>query len=62
MSKPISRSYPAARALKTMPTMPPAGPDRIASLPKNRFASANPPELCMNSKRTPGISSDTCST
>src|SRR2546430_11093698 len=33
MSKPMMRSKPAAREVRTAPTMPPAGPDRIASLP-----------------------------
>ena len=36
MSKPIRRPWPAARALRTMPTMPPAGPDKIASFPWKR--------------------------
>ena len=36
-------SKPASRAVRTMPTMPPAGPDRIASLPWKRCASVRPP-------------------
>ena len=45
----------AATAVRTMPTMPPAGPDRIASLPWNACASVRPPEDCMKYSRTPGI-------
>ena len=33
ISKPISLLKPAACAVLTMPTTPPAGPDRMASLP-----------------------------
>src|SRR5918996_214510 len=36
MSKPMMRSKPAAAEVRTAPTMPPAGPDRIASLPSKR--------------------------
>ena len=32
-----------------MPTTPPAGPDRIASLPRKARAPASPPFDCMNS-------------
>ena len=46
-----ARSRPA-RAVRTAPTMPPAGPDRIASLPWNRRASVSPPFDCMNISRT----------
>ena len=35
-----------------MPTIPPAGPDRIASFPWNAAPSASPPLDCMNSGRT----------
>ena len=52
MSNPITRSKPAAAAVRAMPTMPPAGPDRIESLPRNAPASASPPLDCMNSSRT----------
>ena len=62
MSKPITLPWPAACAVRTMPTMPPAGPDRIASLPWKRCASARPPLLCMKKRRTPGICSATRST
>ena len=34
MSKPITRSKPAAAAVRAMPTMPQAGPDRMESLPR----------------------------
>jgi hypothetical protein len=47
---------PAATAVRAMPTMPPAGPERIASLPWKRCASVRPPEDCMKNRRTPGIS------
>ena len=42
MSKPISCSAPCGALAATMPTTPPAGPDRIASLPRNarRFGEA----------------------
>ena len=36
MSKPITLSNPARRLTATAPTTPPAGPERIASLPRNR--------------------------
>ena len=39
MSKPIRRSPPCGALAATMPTTPPAGPDRIASLPRNALAS-----------------------
>ena len=53
MSKPITWSKPASRAVSTMPTTPPAGPDRIASLPWNRSAAVSPPEDIMNIRRGP---------
>jgi len=42
MSKPITRSCPAARALKAMPTMPPAGPEKdgILALKSARFGQS----------------------
>ena len=43
MSKPMIRSKPASRDTSTAPTTPPAGPDRIASLPWKRCASVSPP-------------------
>ena len=55
MSKPITRLCPASSAVRAMPTMPPAGPDRMASLPRNALACVSPPLDCMNSRRTPGI-------
>jgi hypothetical protein len=45
MSKPITLPWPPATAVRTMPTMPPAGPDRMASLPWKRCASVRPPLL-----------------
>ncbi|CFN80986.1 Uncharacterised protein [Bordetella pertussis] len=62
MSKPITRSKPASSLVRTMPTIPPAGPDRMASLPRKRCASVRPPLDCMNIRRTPGNSLPTCST
>ena len=62
MSKPMMRSMPAASAVRAAPTMPPAGPDRIASLPPNAAASARPPLDCMKYSFTPGSSAATCST
>ncbi|MNL74470.1 hypothetical protein D3C87_2001140 [compost metagenome] len=62
MSKPITRSCPARPAVRAMPTMPPAGPDRMASLPWKVVASVRPPEDCMKNSLTPGISLATCST
>ena len=53
MSNPITLSKPAASAVRAMPTMPPAGPDRMESLPRNRRASVRPPLDCMNCSRTP---------
>ena len=55
MSKPMTLSNPAAFAVSAMPTMPPAGPDRIASRPWNNSAAFRPPEEAMN--RTVGASS-----
>ena len=51
MSKPISRSKPASRPVSAMPTTPPAGPDRIASLPWNSSAAVSPPDDIMNIRR-----------
>src|SRR5215469_7811359 len=56
MSNPITRSKPAAAAVRAMPTIPPAGPDRIESLPRKLAASVSPPLDCMNSNRTPAFS------
>ena len=49
-------------AVRAMPTMPPAGPERMASFPWNARASVNPPDDCMKNSFTPGISPATCST
>ncbi len=62
MSKPITFPKPALSAVFTMPTMPPAGPDRIESLPWKRCASVSPPEDCMNMSLAPGSSAATWST
>ncbi len=62
MSKPITAPKPAAAAVRAMPTMPPAGPERMESLPRNRCASASPPLDCMNSTRVPPSSPATWST
>ena len=42
------RAKPASRAVSTMPTTPPAGPDSSASLPWNLSAAVRPPEDIMN--------------
>ena len=51
MSKPMSRENPAARPVSAMPTTPAAGPDRIASLPRNNSAAVRPPDDIMNMRR-----------
>ena len=43
---------PMAHPLDAMPTMPPAGPLKIASLPAKACASVKPPEDCMNITET----------
>ena len=62
MSKAMTRSKPAARAALAAPTMPPAGPERMASLPWKALASLSPPEDCMNWSPVPGSADDTFST
>ena len=62
MSNPITWVNPAAWAVRATPTIPPAGPDRIESLPRNDCASVRPPCDCMNCTRTPGSSLVTLST
>ncbi len=62
MSKPITRACPAAAAVRAMPTMPPAGPERIASLPWKPWAAASAPPDCMKYSATPGICAATLST
>ena len=52
MSKPMTVSKPAFCAVLAMPTMPPAGPDTMESLPRKLAASARPPLDCMNSSGT----------
>ena len=51
MSKPMRRSKPASRPVSAMPTTPPAGPERIASLPWNSSAAVSPPDDIMNMRR-----------
>ncbi len=62
MSKPMTLPKPASCAVRTMPTTPPAGPDRIESLPWNSRASVSPPFDCMNISRAGPSSSATEST
>ena len=62
MSKPMMRSKPATAAVFTAPTMPPAGPERMASLPAKRCASTRPPLDCMNMSRVRPVSAATRST
>ena len=47
MSKPMIRSNPAIAAVRAAPTMPPAGPERIASLPWKFSDAVRPPFDCM---------------
>ena len=56
MSKPTTRLMPAAPAVFAMPTIPPAGPERIAFAPLKAPSPARPPLDCMNIKRVPGSS------
>ncbi len=56
MSKPITRLKPASVAVAAAPTMPPAGPERIASFPSNIAASVSPPEDCMKKRCVCGSS------
>ena len=51
MSKPMRCLKPACRPVSAMPTTPPAGPDRMASLPWNSSAAVSPPEDIMNISR-----------
>ncbi|MNW06547.1 hypothetical protein D3C71_2029750 [compost metagenome] len=66
MSKPMTRSKPAASPVFARPTTPPAGPERIASLPWNMSAAVRPPDDIMNMTRAPeratSSSLDTCAT
>ena len=57
MSKPMTRLKPAEVAVRAMPTMPPAGPDRMESLPRKRAAAVSPPFDCMNDSGTSGPNS-----
>src|SRR3954464_10639728 len=51
MSKPIRREKPASCPVCAIPTTPPAGPERIASLPWKSSAAVSPPEDIMNIRR-----------
>ena len=62
MSKLMILSNPAIAAVRTAPTMPPAGPDNMLSLPWKKRASVSPPFDCMNSSRAPPSSEATRST
>ena len=53
MSKPMTRLAPDISAVLAIPTIPPAGPDSVASLPWKRAPSISPPELCINSGADP---------
>ena len=59
MSKPITRSKPASAAVFAIPTIPPAGPERIASLPWKAAASVRPPDDCMKNSRASAPSAAT---
>ena len=54
MSKPTMPAIPDAAAVRTAPTTPPAGPDRMASRARNRSARTSPPCDCMKCSRTSG--------
>jgi hypothetical protein len=62
MSNPMIWSSPAIAAVRAAPTMPPAGPERIASLPWKAPSSASPPFDGMKYSRTPASSATTWST
>src|SRR5947209_527323 len=54
MSKPIARGNPAASATRAKPTTPPAGPERMLSLPTNRSPLTSPPADVTIRKSFPG--------
>ncbi len=66
MSKPMTRLNPALSPVRAIATTPPAGPERTASFPANRFAEVRPPDDIMNMTRAPVRSTsrarDTCPT
>ena len=62
MSKVMIFSKPPMAEVRTAPTMPPAGPDRIESLPWNSAASVRPPFDRMNMSRAPPRAAATWST
>src|SRR5579872_5318164 len=51
MSNPIERAKPVRWATREKPITPPAGPDRMLSLPTNRSASTSPPAEVISLKR-----------
>ena len=51
MSNPIARSSPAARVTSASATTPPAGPERMVSLPLAAAASTRPPALVIRRSR-----------
>ena len=62
MSKPIILLKPACFAVSAAPTIPPAGPDTMQSLPANRLASVRPPDERMNINLVLPSFDDTCLT
>ena len=57
MSKPMTREKPASRPVSANATTPPAGPERMASLPAKRSAAVRPPDDIMNISRAPDAGS-----
>ena len=53
MSKPMTRSKPAAFAVAAMPTTPPAGPGIDRVLGAELLAAMSPPFDCMKARRGP---------
>ena len=62
MSNPMIRPCPAVSLVRTAPTTPPAGPDRIASFPWKFPAPVSPPEDCMNMSLPPMSPSNAAAT
>ena len=54
MSKPTMRWNPAAAAVRTAPTNPPAGPDRIVSLARRSAGAVSTPLDCITRRGTWG--------
>ena len=53
ISKPMTRLKPALTPVSAIATTPPAGPDKIASLPAKSFADVSPPDDIMNMTLAP---------